>query len=81
MEAGLSLRKQSRLRNKDMNMVMWFGTWNVRTGLQAGNTNMIVEEAEEYKMDIVPLQEIRWKGRDSIRKLDSPNNKKQNWKP
>jgi hypothetical protein len=35
MEAGLP----SRLRNKDMNMVMRFGTWNVRTLLQAGNMN------------------------------------------
>jgi len=58
MEARMSLRKQSRLRNKDMNMVMRFGTWNVRTLLQAGNMNMIAEEAERYKMDVVALQEI-----------------------
>ena len=39
-------------------MVMRFGTWNVRTLLQAGNMNMIAEEAERYKMDVVALQEI-----------------------
>jgi len=68
MEARLSLRKQSRLRNKDMKMVMRFGTWNVRTLLQAGNMNMIVKEAERYKMDAIVLQEICWKGKGSIRK-------------
>jgi hypothetical protein len=52
-----------------MNMVMQFGTWNLRTVLQAGNMNMIVEEAERYKMDVVALKEIRSKGKGSIRKL------------
>jgi exonuclease III len=52
-----------------MNMTMRFGTWNVRTILQAGNMNIMVEEAERYKMDVVALQEMRWKHKDSIRKL------------
>jgi len=30
---------------------------------------MIAEEADRYKMDVVALQEIRWKGKGSIRKL------------
>jgi exonuclease III len=30
---------------------------------------MIAEEAERYKMDVVALQEIYWKGKGSIRKL------------
>jgi exonuclease III len=46
-----------------MNMVMRFGTWNVCTLLQAGNINITAEEAERYKMDVVALQEICWKGR------------------
>jgi len=50
-----------------MNKVMQFGTWNVRTILQAGNMNAIAEEAEKYKMDAVALQEIRWKGKGIIR--------------
>ena len=49
-------------------MLMRFGTWNGRTLLQAGNMNIIAEEAERYKMEVVALQEIRWKGRGSIRK-------------
>ena len=63
-ETGLPSRKRFRLRNKDMNTVIW----NVRTLLQAGNMNMIAEEAERYKVDVVVLQEIQWKGKDSIRK-------------
>ena len=47
---------------------MRFGTWNVRTLPQAGNMNTIAEEAEKYKMDAVALQEIRWKGKGTIRK-------------
>ena len=58
MESGLPLRKQYRLRNKDINMVMRFGTWNVCTLLQAGNMNIIVEEAERYEMDVAAVQEI-----------------------
>jgi len=42
-----------------MDMVLRFGTWNVCTVLQAGNMNMIAEEVERYKMDVVTLQEIR----------------------
>jgi exonuclease III len=50
-------------------MAMQFGTWNVHTlRVQAGNMNIIAEEAERYKMEVVALQEIRWKGKGSIRK-------------
>jgi len=41
-----------------MDKVMHFGTWNVRTLLQVGNMNMIAEEVERYKVDVVGLQEI-----------------------
>jgi len=34
-EAGMPLGKRTRLCNKDTNMVMRFGTWNVHTLLQA----------------------------------------------
>jgi exonuclease III len=50
-------------------MIMRFATWNVRNLLQADNMNVIAEEAESYKMDVVALQEIRLKGKGSIRKL------------
>jgi hypothetical protein len=47
---------------------MRFGTWNVRTLLQAGNMNAIAEEVEKYKMDAKALKEIRWKCKGIIRK-------------
>jgi len=37
-------------------MIMRFGTWNVRNLLQAGNMNIITEEAARYKMRVVALQ-------------------------
>ena len=67
-ETGPPSWKRLTMRSKEMNMVMQFGTWNVRTLLQAGNMNAIAEEAERYKMDAVPLQEIRWKAKGTIRK-------------
>jgi exonuclease III len=51
-----------------MNTVMRFGTWNVHTLLQAGNMNTTADKAERYNMDVVALQEIRWKGKGLIRK-------------
>jgi hypothetical protein len=67
-ETGLSSFKRPRLRSKETNPVMCFGTWNVHTILQAGNMNTTADEAERYRMDVVALQEIRWKGKGLIRK-------------
>jgi hypothetical protein len=67
-EAGLSLRKRIRLRNKDLDMTVRFGTWNVCTLLKAGNMNIVAEEAERYQMVLVAFQAIRWKGKGSIGK-------------
>jgi len=67
-ETGPPSRKIPKARSKEMNKLMRFGTWNVRTFLQAGNMNPIAEEAEKYKMAAVALQEIRWKGKGTIRK-------------
>ena len=67
MEAGLPTRRQPLHRNKDMNMVK-FGTWNVRTMLQAGVMNCLADEIKRYEIDVVDLQEVRWKGKGEIRK-------------
>ena len=42
-------------------MVVRFGTWNVRTLLQADNMSMIAEEAERYKMDVVKVKKSRYR--------------------
>jgi exonuclease III len=49
-------------------MVMRLDAWNVLSLLQAGNINIIAEEAERYSMDVIVLQEIRWKGKGSVMK-------------
>jgi len=41
-KTGLPLRNRPYIRNKEKNKEMRFGTWNVRTLLQAG-----IEEVEE----------------------------------
>jgi exonuclease III len=61
--------ENSKIRSKEMNKEMRFGTWNVRTLLQAGNMNAIAEELQRYKRDVAALQEICWKGKGIIRKL------------
>ena len=54
-ETGLPSWKIPKVQSKEMNKVMRFGTWNVRTLLQAGKMNAIAEEAKKYKMDAVAL--------------------------
>lgn len=51
-------------------MVLRFGTWNIRTLLQAGTMNSIVDEIIRYRMDMVALQEIRWKGKGDTKKKE-----------
>jgi len=46
------------------------GTWNVRTLLQVGKMNEMAVELSRYKLDIIALQEIRWKDAGAIIKKD-----------
>ncbi|KDQ71490.1 hypothetical protein L798_13017, partial [Zootermopsis nevadensis] len=49
-------------------MVLNIGTWNVRTLLQAGAMNGIADEIMKKGMEIVAIQEIRWKNKRAINK-------------
>lgn len=46
------------------------GTWNVRTLLQTGKLNQLIRNADQYRMDILGVQEVRWTGRDSTKVED-----------
>jgi exonuclease III len=41
---------------------MRFGTWNVRSLCRIGAVKSVVGELEKYKLDLVGVQEVRWKG-------------------
>jgi hypothetical protein len=39
-----------------------FGTWNVRSMYRAGSLRPVAEEISKYMLDLVGVQEVRWKG-------------------
>jgi exonuclease III len=41
---------------------MRFGTWNVRSLYRVGAIKSVVRELEKYRLDLVGVQEVRWKG-------------------
>jgi hypothetical protein len=41
---------------------MRFGTWNVRSPCGEGAIKSVVVELENYKLDLVGVQEVRWGG-------------------
>jgi exonuclease III len=43
-------------------MDMIFGTWNVRSLYRAGSLKTVSRELTRYKLDLVGVQEVRWKG-------------------
>jgi hypothetical protein len=53
-------------RNKKENM--YLGTWNVLAMLQPGKMQEVAEKILQTELQIVALQEIRWKGQGQIKK-------------
>jgi Endonuclease/Exonuclease/phosphatase family. len=49
---------------------MGIATWNVRTLHTAGTMNELVKEMDKYKVDICPLQEIRWSEKGGVIKKE-----------
>jgi exonuclease III len=41
---------------------MRFGTWNIRSLCRVGAIKSVVGELEQYKLDLVGVQEVRWEG-------------------
>jgi hypothetical protein len=50
---------------KDM---IYIGTWNVMTMLKTGRMNEIADEMLKTQLQIIALQELRWKGVGQINK-------------
>lgn len=59
-------RRRTRQRNKVMNI----GTWNILTLLQPGKMNELAEQIEKLNVEVVALQEIRWKDSGIISKKE-----------
>jgi hypothetical protein len=41
---------------------MRFGTWNIRSLYREGSLNTVSRELARYKLDLVGVQKVRWKG-------------------
>jgi len=41
---------------------IYIGTWNIMTMLKAGKMNEIADEMLKKQLQIIALQELRWKG-------------------
>jgi hypothetical protein len=61
------LRQHGRVKRKK-NLVIQIGSWNVTTMLKPGCLQEIAEQMLETNLQIVALQEIRWKGYGKIKK-------------
>ncbi|PIO75392.1 hypothetical protein TELCIR_02576 [Teladorsagia circumcincta] len=44
----------------------YIGTWNVRTLNRAGNLAQLLREFDNYRLDILGISEVRWKGNGRI---------------
>jgi hypothetical protein len=47
---------------------MYIGTWNIMTMLKAGKMNEIADEMLKTQLQIIALQELKWKGVGQINK-------------
>jgi len=62
----VSRRPTRVLRNKTENI--YIGTWNVLTMLKPGRIKEVAEQILQTDLQVVALQEIRWKGQGHIKK-------------
>jgi hypothetical protein len=61
------LRRHGRVKRKN-NLEIQIGPWNVTTMLKPGRLQEIAEQTLETNLQIVVLQEIRWKAYGKIKK-------------
>jgi len=46
--------------------MIYIGTWNVMTLLKTGKMNEIADEMSKMQLQVIALQELRWKGAGQI---------------
>ncbi|XP_055375384.1 uncharacterized protein LOC129608086 [Condylostylus longicornis] len=66
LDGNNGIRTRKRLKDNDLNL----GTWNIRTMLQSGKMQEVAYEMLRYKIDILAIQETRWKGYGKINKQE-----------
>nr|XP_042911792.1 uncharacterized protein LOC122272323 [Parasteatoda tepidariorum] len=49
-------------------MEMRFGYWNIRTLYQSKNLQLLIEQMDSYRLDLLAIQEIRWTGSGVLEK-------------
>jgi hypothetical protein len=54
--------------NRNKNIMIHTGTWNVMTMLKPGKIHEIVDQMVKIHLQIIALQEIRWKGCGKLKK-------------
>ena len=67
-------RKEPLQRMKsftDPKHTLKIGSWNVRTMYQVGKTKQVVNEMENYKLDILGISELRWTGFGKMKTSDN----------
>ena len=60
-------RQPKRSKRLRKNMI-YIGTWNVMTMLKRGKMNEIADEMLKMQLQVIALQELRWKGEGQINK-------------
>ena len=48
--------------------MIYIGNWNVMTLLKTGKMNEIADEMSKTQLQVIALQELRWKGAGQINK-------------
>ena len=65
---GVFLDEVSHSRNTNRDILL--GTWNVRSLYRAGALMAAARELARYKLDLVAVQEVRWKKEGTLKAGD-----------
>ena len=63
-------RRQTKRVKRIRKDTIYIGTWNVMTMLKAGKMIEIADEMLKTQLQIIALQELRWKGLGKLIKLN-----------